>query len=585
MRRLSLILLPLVFVFVFAMQRSESPHGKSLDISCNVCHNPDGWKIDTARFYFDHDSTQFELEGQHQSIDCRQCHQSLVFSEAGSDCMSCHTDIHQQTVGMDCERCHSPQNWIVSNITEIHQMSRFPLVGAHLDATCSQCHQSASNLLFEPLSLDCYSCHEQNYLETTNPDHVESNFSTDCNQCHRLSATSWEGAGFDHSYFPLEQAHNIADCFQCHTQGEPYANAKPECVECHQQDYDEATQPDHINSGFSTDCALCHSLAPGWSPAVFEDHDAEYFPVYSGKHKDEWSSCIECHPNVSDYKEFTCTDCHDHNQSDMNSKHDEVGGYIYESIACLECHPTGDGDKVFDHNKSDFPLTGAHITTNCTECHTNGFQNTPIDCFDCHEPDYLQSSNPNHQELNLATNCIDCHTTQADWKPASFDVHNTFFELKGAHASIQDCADCHTNNNYSNTPNTCEGCHINDYNQTNDPPHQTAQFSTDCESCHTQNAWEPSTFDHDSDYFPIYTGKHDNEWNTCADCHNNPSNYSIFTCIDCHEHNQQDMADKHSDVNDYQYNSAACFECHPDGSQPDFNFIRINEFKPVRSKK
>jgi HKD family nuclease len=117
-----------------------------------------------------------------------------------------------------------------------------------------------------------------------------------------------------------------------------------------------------------------------------------------------------------------------------------------------------------------------------------------------------------------------------------------------------------------NTPTDCVGCHLDDYNNTTDPDHQFAMFPNDCIQCHNEGAWIPSTFDHDGMYFPIYSGKHKDEWNTCMDCHINSSNYSIFSCIDCHEHNNQSQVDDdHSEVDGYQYESNACFMCHPNG--------------------
>ena len=93
-----------------------------------------------------------------------------------------------------------------------------------------------------------------------------------------------------------------------------------------------------------------------------------------------------------------------------------------------------------------------------------------------------------------------------------------------------------------------------------------AQFPTDCTACHSQNTWTPSTFNHDDMYFPIYSGRHEGEWNLCSDCHFNPNNYSLFSCIDCHEHdNQSQVDDDHQGVSGYQYNSNACYDCHPTG--------------------
>ena len=42
-----------------------------------------------------------------------------------------------------------------------------------------------------------------------------------------------------------------------------------------------------------------------------------------------------------------------------------------------------------------------------------------------------------------------------DWNPASFEIHDEYYVLEGAHAIIADqCITCH-NGDYNNTPNTC----------------------------------------------------------------------------------------------------------------------------------
>jgi len=710
MRRLSQIILLLALgVNLYA----QSPHGEELSIACDDCHNPKGWTLESDNYTFSHNSTQFPLEGMHQEVNCKNCHKSLVFSRAESECISCHTDMHYQTVGPECDRCHTPKSWIVNNITDIHQQGRFPLVGAHYTADCYQCHPSASLLKFEPLGIECIDCHQQDYMSATQPNHVEGNFSTDCFDCHSVSAFTWSSSGFNHVFFPLTAGHAINDCKQCHT-GPDFSGLSTECYTCHQDDYTSTTNPSHLATDFSTTCTECHTTNPGWKPADFRQHDALYFPIYSGEHGGEWNSCTECHLNTSNYASFTCIDCHEHNQTEMDDEHEGIGGYAYNSLACLECHPTGDSEGSFNHSATNFPLTGAHVNTNCKECHPEFYTGTSTYCFDCHTDDYNQSINPNHLAADIQTTCEECHTTEPGWIPASFDIHNEYYELTGAHASnevncydchagnytntpntcaichnnaynqttnpnhieanipniceechttvpgwkpalfeihdsyypltgahatMPDCFDCHGGNysntpnvcaechtdvfnqttnpnhlaigienvceechttipdwkpaafpvhneyyviqgahtafandcfachegNYNNTPNECYGCHADDFNQTNDPPHASAQFPTDCELCHTQVAWEPSTFNHDGLYFPIYSGKHRDEWNSCTDCHLNPGNYAVFSCIDCHEHNQTDMNDEHQDVNDYVYNSIACLDCHPDG--------------------
>jgi len=544
---------------------AQSPHGKDFSTNCGDCHTTEGWKIDRKSFSFNHDTTDFPLEGQHKIVDCRLCHKTLMFAQTQKECMACHTDIHEQTVGFECNRCHTPRSWIVEDISGMHQRSRFPLVGPHATADCYDCHLSASLVRFDPLGVECYDCHEEDYQATENPDHVAANFSTDCSECHFITSFTWTGGNFNHSFFPLTEGHAIGDCYKCHEEGKPYSDISSDCAYCHQTDYNNTTNPNHPGIGFPTDCALCHTTQPGWKPAEFFEHDA-LFPIYSGEHNGEWNSCNECHPVPNNYALFSCTSCHEHNQGDMDQEHDEVGGYVYNDMACFECHPTGDADEGFNHNASNFPLTGAHLTTDCNDCHVNGFSGTTTICFECHEEEYNASANPNHIGINIPNDCELCHTTEPDWQPATFPIHNDYYPLEGAHADVaNDCFTCHEGN-YVNSPNLCFGCHSDDYNQTTNPPHEASQFSTSCENCHNVTDWVPATFDHDGQFFPIYSGEHQDEWSACTDCHTNPSNYGLFSCIDCHEHNQPDTDEEHGDVGGYAYNSPACYECHPTGS-------------------
>ena len=782
MRRLSLIAVVIIAVISLAMI-SRSPHGDNFTMDCEVCHNEEGWTIDKSQSKFDHTSTGYALIGMHKEANCRQCHPSLVFAEASTSCTACHSDMHEQTVGMDCERCHTPQSWIVNNTSKIHQQSRFPLLGAHAVVPCSQCHVSASLLKFEPLGIACFDCHQKDYQGAQSPNHVSGNYSTQCTECHLSTSFSWAGAGINHSFLPLTLGHENVDCQQCHKTPGNYANVEKECFSCHEGDYNASVNPSHSTIGLSTNCTECHTTNVGWQPASFQIHDSRFFPIYSGKHKGEWQDCSSCHTQAGNYSTFSCTDCHEHNQSDMNGEHEGIGGYTYSSDACFQCHPTGDAEGGFNHSASGFPLTGAHTTTACNGCHASGYAGTPTACGDCHLPQYNQTTNPNHSTIGLATDCGACHTTEAGWKPATFNVHDNYYPLTGAHTTSNcaschngvysstpntcvgchqtnynqtsnpnhataqistDCASCHTTNSgwkpatftthstyypltgahsttdcaschngvysntpntcvgchqtnynqtsnpnhsqagittdcaschttnpdwkpatftihnnyypltgahsttdcaschngvysntpntcvgchqtnynqttnpnhsqagittdcaschttnpdwkpasftihnnyypltgahattdcaschngvYSNTPNTCVGCHQANYTQTTNPPHASAQFPTDCESCHTPSGWSPSTFNHDGQYFPIYSGKHKDEWNTCSECHPNTSNYAVFTCIDCHEHNKTEMDSEHSGVSGYSYNSQACLNCHPTGN-------------------
>ena len=437
----------------------------------------------------------------------------------------------------------------------------------------------------------------------------------------------------------LNGAHAVIanDCAMCHNGN--YNNTPNTCVGCHQSDYNGTTDPNHVSAQFPTDCATCHSET-AWTPSTF-NHDGLYFPIYSGSHNGQWDQCMDCHTNASNYSQFTCITCH--TNPETNNNHNGVGGYYYSSPACLACHPNGEADgSSFDHNTTNFPLTGAHLGVDCIECHANGYQgtstacvdchttdynastnpnhqalgiptdcaschttapgwapatfnihanyyaltgahlpianqcvtchngnynNTPDDCVGCHNSDYTSSLNPNHVALNLPMDCAVCHTTNPNWDPATFPIHNNFYPLIGAHAAIaNDCAMCH-NGNYNNTPSTCYGCHATDYNNANNPDHNGANFPTDCTTCHNQSSWTPADWDHDGMYFPIYSGKHNGEWDQCMDCHTNSNNYAVFSCLGCHTN--PGTNNDHNGIQGYQYNSNACLMCHPDGEVMD----------------
>ncbi len=622
MRRLSRII---VFVLLFtAIGFAQSPHGSALTIDCASCHTTSDWNSIPDEIPFNHnDATNFQLDGAHQWVDCSSCHQSLIFEEAQDNCLSCHLDVHEQSVGANCTRCHTSDNWLVFNTVELHQGIGFPLEGNHRGLSCVECHDSGNTLDYSPIGTDCSSCHMDDYQATSNPNHSAAGFSTDCLECHSLETTGWNLASLNHDFFPLEKGHNTRNCTLCHDLNN-YSNVSSECISCHQQDFNSASDPNHLASNFPNDCASCHTIDPGWAPATF-NHD--FFPLTSGhdiqdcaachtnnQFEGTSSECVSCHldnfnatvnPNHSnagytqncavchstnpgwapasvnhDFFPLTlghdiqdCTACHT-NGSYANTSSDCVSCHQndYEATLepnhsesgfptdCASCHSTNPGWAPATVNHDFFPLTLGHDIQDCTACHTNGtYSGTDPNCVSCHQNDYDGTLDPNHSEVGFSNDCASCHTTNPGWAPAS--INHDFFPLTLGH-DIQDCTACHTNGTYSGTDPNCFSCHQDDYNSTNDPNHSAAAFPTDCVLCHTTNpGWQPTTFDHDNQYFPIYSGEHRGEWNSCTDCHTNASDYSVFTCTTCHTKNETDG--EHDEVSGYVYESNACFTCHP----------------------
>jgi len=330
---------------------SQNPHGAAFKIDCRQCHTSEGWGIDAAFWKtaspdgprFDHSKTNFELNGQHKKVDCRYCHESLIFSETSAACISCHTDVHQQTVGTDCMRCHDSNNWLIDDITELHQSNGFPLLGIHRQVDCRDCHFSESDLRFDRIGNQCVDCHLDKYKATTAPNHLAAGYSTDCFDCHDFTIQDWhwQAGAANHLFCPLTGGHLINDCVRCHAGG-VFTNTPTDCYACHQSNYVATTSPNHPIAGFSTDCKICHTTEPGWDAGNFKQHDQAYFPIFNGRHENAWSQCSECHTTPNDYKAFSCIDCHEHkNAGSLANKHDNVGGYGFFSTACYSCHPKG----------------------------------------------------------------------------------------------------------------------------------------------------------------------------------------------------------------------------------------------------
>ncbi|RMA57282.1 hypothetical protein [Ulvibacter antarcticus] len=550
MHRLPFIIVLLFFVISVS---GQSPHGNSLKLDCAQCHNPEGWTVDLETIKFDHNSTNFELEGSHEITDCKSCHTSLVFNEAPTDCISCHTDIHSQSVGNDCIRCHTSENWLVFTIPEIHEENGFPLIGTHSNLSCVECHTNESSLIFNRLGNECIECHRDDYMATQSPNHLGAGFSTDCIECHSTIGFDWGLTGVNHDFFPLTMGHDIQDCSRCHDITN-FSDISADCFSCHEIDFNQTSNPNHTTAGFPTDCIECHTTAPGWTPATI-NHD--FFPLTMGH---DIQDCNACHTGgIFTGTPTDCFACHDDDYNQTTNPNHTTAGFPTD---CATCHSTNPGwmPAVVDHDF--FPLTQGHDIQDCNACHAGGiFTGTPTDCFACHDDDFNQTANPNHTAAGFPTDCVQCHTTNPGWMPTTFN--HDFFPLVQGH-NINDCVACHVSEIYINTPTDCFACHQDDYNQTNDPDHQAANFPTDCVECHTLNpGWMPSTFDHDNQYFPIYSGKHDNVWSSCIECHTNPGNFAQFDCLNCHAPGP--TGDDHDGVSGYIYESNACFACHPDG--------------------
>lgn len=189
----------------------------------------------------------------------------------------------------------------------------FHLEGQHRELGCSECHTGG---LEAEVPETCQGCHEQ--------DRPANHYAGDCGDCH--SPVGWDNASIDHERFlTLQGGHDGLSCTACHAEGS-FEGLDPACESCH--------EPDRPSGHFSGGCGTCHPVTR-WGDGEF-DH-RPFFPVpHEGV-----SACESCHPQPQGTDAFTCIECHEHAQGEMTREHDEVSRFVWESQACLDCHPNG----------------------------------------------------------------------------------------------------------------------------------------------------------------------------------------------------------------------------------------------------
>ncbi|MBI3671055.1 MAG: hypothetical protein HY237_14905 [Acidobacteria bacterium] len=504
---------------------TRNPHGQ-ITIPCENCHTFTSWKPIRSVPEFSHNTTRYPLRGLHEKVDCRLCHTKMVFTNVSTKCADCHADIHRRQFGANCEQCHTVKGWRVSVQAVKQHLNRFPLLGAHAALECEACHKGGATGQFAGLPTDCAACHLGSFQQAKIPDHLALKFPTTCQSCHTVD--TWQGAKFDHVQFTgflLTGAHARLDCTACHAGGR-FQGTPANCYGCHAKDFNASKNPDHVKAGFPQDCSQCHSTA-SWSGARFDHNALTRFPL-TGAHVSV--SCQQCHIGGKFTGTSTdCASCHLAAYQKTTNPNHVAAGFPTD---CSVCHTTaGWAGAKFDHSRARFPLTGAHVSVSCQQCHLGGkFTGTPTDCASCHLVAYQKTTNPNHVAAGFPTDCSVCHTT-AGWAGAKFDHSKTKFQLTGAHLTVS-CASCHVGGKYVGRDTSCSSCHLNNYNATKNPDHKAAGFPLTCAVCHTTTGWTPASFDHNRTAFPL-TGAHLNV--SCAQCHiGGKFTGTLKDCASCH---------------------------------------------------
>lgn len=278
----------------------------------------------------------------------------------------------------------------------------------------------------------------------------------ECAVCH--APASWTairiGKGFDHARigFPLSGAHGRTTCRSCHASLD-FKGAPVTCAACHE---------DVHRGELGADCARCHTPRAFLDrTAMVQAHTVTRFPL-DGSHL--LADCRACHaPAPQGRLTFVgrptrCEDCHlTSYATTTNPNHRSVGF----STDCTSCHSTLAWERArFDHGTAGFPLTGAHATLTCDQCHKSfQFTGTPAACLTCHQRDYEATTDPAHAAAGIPTDCASCHGTLT-WQGARFDHDGRWFPIySGEHrGKWSSCSDCHTVSS-DFTQFTCVRCH------------------------------------------------------------------------------------------------------------------------------
>lgn len=424
---------------------------------CSFCHTEhegrDADIIGLDSETFDHQYSDFTLEGSHQAVACDACHESdQKYRAAESECVGCHEDDdnHGGQLEEDCASCHQETSWRETEFDH-DKDTEFAITGAHLENECGLCH---INQRYKDMPTDCYSCHRVD-------DNHNGDNGKDCGNCHKTR--SWDDSGFDHareSEFALEGKHKEISCDSCHAGNKYDDPLKKECIACHRSD-------DEHQGLNGEECNNCHKPTD-WAKGFFDHGRDTEFPLL-GKHEEQ--SCQACHKaRIYDVPlEVECFGCH---ESDDVHEGDQ-------STDCAQCHQESgwNNDVVFDHGFTAFPLIGLHVVAPCEACHLSaGFNDAGSRCTDCH-------ADEDPHKGGLGTKCHSCHNPN-DWQLWDFDHDTeTDFLLDGAHADLN-CRSCHLGKGDSRVKASmqCAACHRRDDTH-------SGQFGSDCARCHSTKSF------------------------------------------------------------------------------------------------
>jgi hypothetical protein len=233
---------------------------------------------------------------------------------------------------------------------------------------------------------------------------------------------------------------------------------------------------------------------------------------------------------------------------------------------CAACHSTANWQASnFAHERTGFPLEGAHRQAACGGCHTDRTFKAPVAraCAACHTDVHA---------ARLGGRCEKCHEATA-WANTTFDAdahRRGNFPLVGRHA-FTPCDSCHASRRdlaFVRPTRECLGCHEAALARASAGgavvDHGTPGFPTRCQACHSTWGFTPASLDGHDTCFEISRGRHAGI--RCRDCHSTFPPVDVtqpLTCLtdttscqNCHH------CDRHPSVAGFACAERKCYECH-----------------------
>jgi hypothetical protein len=319
---------------------NNPPHAQAgFPLTCETCHDTVVWTDGK----FDHSQTGWALTGSHTVPPraCTDCHVNNNYQLNQTACVACHQNDYNQANNpphaqagfpLTCDTCHDTIVWTDGKFD--HSQTGWALTGSHTapPRACTDCHVNNNYKLTQTT---CVTCHLTDYNNTNMPPHALVGWPTTCENCH--DTIQWSDGKFDHSKtgFPLTGSHTVPprQCTDCHVNNN-WTGLPTDCYGCHATDYQNTNNPNHIAAHFPTTCQTCHDTKV-WTDAQFNH------TWWDMNHGGAGGVCSVCHTNPNDYSVFQCTNCHQKQQTDQ--QHQGVGGYVYNSVNCYNCHKNGGG--------------------------------------------------------------------------------------------------------------------------------------------------------------------------------------------------------------------------------------------------